>query len=88
MTIDYPNHSFIEPLKLSLDMEHHLNVIKEISVTDSFLLFDECIRECHEESYDECTTKKYKKIFFNQCKCLPLQLRLNEQVSSISNKFK
>ena len=86
MTIDYLNHSLIEPLRLSLDMEHHLNVIKEISVTDSFLSFDENIRECQEESYDECTTKKYKKTFLNKCKCLPFQLRLNEEVSGISNK--
>ena len=73
----------IEPLKLSLDMEHYLNVIKEISVTDSFLSSNELMKGCQEESTDECTARKYRKSFLNQCNCLPLQLRWNEEVHSI-----
>ena len=73
--------SFTEPLKLSLDMEHHLNVIKEISVTDYFQSMDINIRACLEESFDDCTTKKYRNDLINKCQCLPFQLRFTEEVS-------
>ena len=66
-------------------MEHYLNVIKEILVTDSFLSSNEQIRGCQEESTDECTTRKYKKIILNECNCLPFQIRLNEEVLSIGS---
>ena len=68
-------------------MEYYLNVIKEITVTDSFLSSNEQTRGCQEESVDECTTRKYRKTFLNQCNCLPFQLRLNEEVYTISKKF-
>ena len=67
-------------------MEHYLNVIKEISVTDSFLSSTELMKECQVEPTDECTTKKYKTTILNQCNCLPFQLRWNEEVHSISKK--
>ena len=76
----------IEPLKLSVDMEHYLNVIKEISVTDSFLSLNEHMKGCQEEPTDECTNRKYKTTILNQCNCLPFQLRWNEEVNSISKK--
>ena len=62
-------------------MKHYLNVIKEISVTDSFLSLDKDTRGCQEESYDKCTTKKYKNDLINNCQCLPFRLRLTEEVS-------
>ena len=63
-------------------MEYFLNGIKEISVTDSFLSMGKSIRGCQEESYDDCTTKKYKAALTDKCQCLPFQLGLNEEVSS------
>ena len=63
-------------------MEYFLNGIKEISVTDSFLSMGENVRGCLEESYDDCTAKKYKNALIDKCQCLPFQLRLNEEVSS------
>ena len=75
----------IEPLKLSVDMEHYLNVIKEISVTDSFLSSNELMKGCQEEPTDECTTRKYKTTILNQCNCLPFQLGLNDKVLNISH---
>ena len=63
-------------------MEYSLNVIKEISVTDSFLSLGENIKGCQEKSYDDCTTKKYTDTLTDKCQCLPFQLRLNEEVSS------
>ena len=71
-----------EPLELSLEkMYYHLNVIKEITVTDSFLTLNKNIRGCQEESFDDCMTWKYKKILKDECQCLPFQIRSNEQVS-------
>ena len=61
-------------------MEHYLNVIKEITVTDSFLSLDKNIRRCQEESFDKCTTRKYTNALIDTCKCLPFQLRLTEEV--------
>ena len=68
-------------MKLSLDMEHNLNVIKEITVTDSFLSMDKDIRGCQKESYDDCTTNKYINALTDKCQCLPFQLKLTEEVT-------
>ena len=72
-----------EPLELSLDMEISLNVIKEIRVTESFLTLNKDAKGCQEESFNECTTTKYKENIINQCQCLPFQLRLSEEVSKL-----
>ena len=63
-------------------MEHYLNVIKEISVTDSFLSMDKNERGCQEESFDECTTRKYLKALRNKCQCLPFQMIQSNKVSN------
>ena len=74
-------YSFADQLKLNVDKKKfYLNVIKEISVTDSFLAMDKNIRGCQEESYDECTTRKYKENLENKCQCLPFQMRITEEV--------
>ena len=70
-----------DPLKLNLGKKYFLNVIKQISVTDSFLTLDKNIRNCQKESYDECTTMKYKNTVINKCHCIPFQWRLTEEVS-------
>ena len=57
-----------------------MNVIKVITVTDSFLSMDKNIRGCQQESYDECMTKKYINDLKHFCQCLPFQLRLSEEV--------
>ena len=63
-------------------MEYNLNVVKEITVTDSFLSLDKSIKQCQEESYDECTTRKYMIALKNKCQCLPFHLRLTEEVKA------
>ena len=68
-------------MKLSLDMEYNLNVIKEITVTDSFLSMDKDIRGCQRKSYDDCTSRKYTNTLLSKCQCLPFQLKLTEEVS-------
>ena len=69
---------------LNLEKKYFLNVIKEISVTESFLTLDENTRGCQEESFDDCTTKKYTNALIDKCKCLPFQMRLTQEVDLIS----
>ena len=70
-----------EPIHLELENEYNLNVIKEISATDSFLSMDENIRQCQDdETFNECVTKIYIHNLIDQCNCLPLNLRLTNEV--------
>ena len=73
-------YSFLEPLKLSLDKKYSLNVIKEISVTDSFLTLDLSARGCQVEPYDDCVSRKYVDSLLKNCNCLPFQLRFSNKV--------
>ena len=68
-------------MKLTLDKMYYMNVIKEITVTDSILSLDENIIGCQGETFDECTTRKYLDTLINNCQCLPFQLRINDEVS-------
>ena len=79
------NHQLLiaESLELPLDMEYNLNVVEEITTTDSFLSLDESIRQCQEESYDECTTRKYMNTLIRNCQCLPFKLRLTDEVGKM-----
>ena len=77
--------NILEPLHLELENEYNLNVIKEISATDSFMSMDKNDRKCYnDETFDECVTKKYIHDLKNNCKCLPLNLRLTHQVMIFS----
>ena len=73
---------FLEPLKLSsLNRHYKLSNIKEFKVTDSFMTLDEEIRNCQEkESYDDCATKNYIETVKQQLDCLPLAVRLSDEV--------
>ena len=63
-------------------MHYYINVLKEIEVTDSFLTMDKEIRECQDESFDDCTTRNYINTLINECQCLPFKVRLMEIVGS------
>ena len=72
----------LEPLHLEFDNNYNLNVIKEIKTTSSFLSMDENVRKCQDdETFDECVTKKYVENLKDECKCLPLNLRLTKEVN-------
>lgn len=73
--------AILEPLELSLEKKYYLNVIKEITVTDSFLSMNKDIKGCQEESFNDCTTRIYKNTLMNECQCLPFQLGLLKEVS-------
>ena len=65
-------------------MKYNLNVVKEVSVTDSFLALDKKISGCQKESFNDCTTRKYMNTLLSKCQCLPFQLRLTEKVDMLN----
>ena len=71
-------------------MKYDFNVIKEISVTDSFVSLDEEIRGCQEElTFNECITRKFRNTMISKCHCLPLQMGFTEEVGkSISKSYR
>ena len=62
-------------MTLSGEGEYNLNILKEISVTDSFLELDSDVTKCQnynfEVSYDKCTTRSFSEEMRINCGCLP-----------------
>ena len=76
--------AFKEPVTLIGEGEYNLNVLKEIKATDSYLGLDQDVRKCqNDEPLSNCTTKKYIEAILSQCKCLPSNLRLSNEVRKI-----
>ena len=70
-----------EPVVLVGEGEYNLNVLTDIKVTESYLGLDENIRKCqNEEPFDNCTTRQYRNTFLGDCGCLPLNIRLFNEV--------
>ena len=68
-------------MKLTGEGEYNLNELKVIEVTDSFLAMDQEDRKCQSnEPILNCTTKKYMEELVKQCRCLPFNTRLSDQV--------
>ena len=68
--------------------EYNLNVVKEISATDSFLSMDRDVSKCQDdETFDECATKKHINHLKDKCKCLPLSLSLMDEVELMIFSF-
>ena len=64
--------------------EYNLDSLKDIRVTNSFLNFDESIRDCQDnEPLQNCTTRMYMDAIIRKCKCLPLNLRIRNEVSRL-----
>ena len=71
----------VEAVKFIGEGEYNLNVLKEIKVTDSYLGLDQRERGCqNEEPPDTCTTRKYHKTILGKCGCLPVNIRLFNEV--------
>ena len=71
-----------ETMKLIGEGEYNLNVLKEIVVTNSFLGLDENVRGCqNEEPLDNCTTRHYMESLSKNCGCLPISIRLSDEVA-------
>ena len=72
---------YLEPIKLTGEGEYNLNELKVIEVTDSFLSMDQEDRKCQSnEPLLNCTAKNYMKELIKQCRCLPFNIRLSDQV--------
>ena len=72
---------FLDSLKLPIDFNYNLNVVKEIQVTESYLTLEEDIRKCNkEETFDDCANHLYIDTFIKKCNCLPLRLQLKNEV--------
>ena len=69
---------------LSGEGEYSLNILKEITVTDSFLYLDENIRGCQNvETFDKCTKRYFLNSLREICGCIPEAINPLNQV----NKF-
>ena len=73
----------IEPIKLVGEGEYNINDIREIKATESYLGMDQDIRECQNiEPFYNCTTRHYMDDLLRECKCLPLNIRISNQVTN------
>ena len=67
---------------LPINKYYRLYVVKEVSVTESFLTLREETRKCQKKiTFDECTTQRYIRNLKLKCGCLPYQLRLSPEAS-------
>ena len=63
--------------------QYNLLSLKEVVVTDSFMGLDTNERKCSNiETVDDCKTRLHVENFRRQCGCLPLSLKLSEEVCS------
>ena len=61
--------------------QYNLHSMKEISVTEAFLGLDIDTRKCQNiETYDNCKTRLHLENLRQKCGCLPLSLKLSEEV--------
>ena len=79
----------IEPLILieaeekGYGYEYKLDDLTQIQVTDSFIGLDEHVRECQTiEPLFNCTTRKYLATLVEKCGCLPLNIRMSNEVTT------
>ena len=71
-----------EPLKLYGEGQYNLNVVKEVTATESYMGLDLEIRGCQkDERYEDCTTAHFIESSLSQCQCLPLGIRAVHKVS-------
>ena len=58
-------------------------MVKEVSVTVSFLTLKDETKKCQkEQTFDECKTERYIESLNSKCNCLPFQLGINQEESS------
>ena len=72
----------LDPIHLELENRYNLNVLKEITVSNSFLSMEKDVKKCQDvETFNDCVTTKFIRDLKSKCKCLPLNLRLNMKVN-------
>ena len=74
-------YTLLDPMGLYGEGQYNLHSMKEIKVTDSFMGLDEDARSCQNiETYDNCNTRLHLKNLRQECGCVPLSLKLSEEV--------
>ena len=74
--------NILEPVTFIGEGEYNINNLKEIAVTDSYLGEDEDVIKCqNKESLHNCTTREYRDAVLKECGCLPLNIRLSNEVN-------
>ena len=72
----------LDPVVISEEGQYNLNNLKKISVTDSFMGLDIKKRNCQSiDKYDQCKTMLHMENLRHECGCLPLSLRVYEEVT-------
>ena len=73
------HYSSTDPVTLPGKGQFNLNILKEISGTDSYLGLDQDVRGCqNDEPYDNCTTRQYIQAIRDTCGCLPFPVKISE----------
>ena len=71
----------LEPVIFIGEGEYNVNVLKEIKVSESYLGMDQDVTECqNEESFYNCTTRKFMDTLIEKCGCLPINIRISNEV--------
>ena len=71
----------LEPVKLVGPGEYNINVLKQVEVSESYLGLPYHVTGCQsKESLYNCTTKKYKEVYLQQCGCLPFTIIKSDKV--------
>ena len=72
------------PVQLVGEGQYNLNALTEIEVTDSYLALDAEVRGCQtNESFFNCTTRHYMANILQRCGCIPLNIKLSDEVNII-----
>ena len=85
-TYDHENFLSKDPLMLTPGWNYNLNVVKNIRGTEGFLALPDSVKDCQLEPYDNCTTRSYVDRVIQNCNCLPLKMRINENEKVINYK--
>ena len=84
MKVHIKSSLILDPVVLLGEGQYNLNILKEIDGTSSYNGMSQDIRGCqNKESVDKCTTRSYEEELRKNCGCLPLAIRILEQVKSV-----
>ena len=71
----------VDPVGLFGEGQYNLHSMKEVSVTESFLGLNQDSRQCQNiENYDTCNTRLHLENLRQKCGCLPLSIKMSEEV--------
>lgn len=89
MLVSLKPEFYVEPFTIENEGDYNLNVVVESRGTESFFGLESDVRGCQdEEPFLNCTTRHFIKKALENCKCLPFNIRMENQVLfGFSKKF-